>query len=363
MLVVNDAGKDHEGPRSGTAFFATRFSGCPLGLLLSVDPERPRQAVIRQAAAILRAGGLVAFPTETVYGLGANALLEAAVLKVFSAKSRPARNPLIAHVADKDMAQRLVRTWPEAAEALARAFWPGPITIVLPRRSNVPHVVTAGLDTVAVRVPAHPTALALLREADVPVAAPSANRSGQVSPTTAAHVRASLGDRIDLIIDGGATQVGIESAVVDLSGRHPALLRPGPVALADLENVIGPVALPPAPAPDAPLPSPGTMARHYSPRAQLRLFHGHPWQETTRWAESFKNSGKVVGALLLSPGPLPVDHTIRMPKQPADYGRQLYAALHAMDDAGCALILVERVPPSPDWAAVSDRLERAATPD
>src|SRR5919202_2722131 len=211
---------------------------------LPVDPEHPEPEPIARAAAVLKQGGLVAFPTETVYGLGANALDAAAVARIFAAKGRPAYNPLITHVADVAGARRLARHWPESAERLAAAFWPGPLTVVVPKRPEVPDAVTAGLDSVAVRVPAHPVALALLREAALPVAAPSANRSTQLSPTTARHVEQALGDRVDLILDGGPTRVGIESTVVDLTGDVPVLLRPGLLAARDLEPVVGALGAP-----------------------------------------------------------------------------------------------------------------------
>src|SRR5919199_1388466 len=195
-----------------------------------VDPHSPDVGVIRRAADLLRAGELVAFPTETVYGLGANALDEGAVRKIFEAKGRPSYNPLIVHVSSAADVSRVAAAWPESAQRLAERFWPGPLTLVLPKRSEVPDAVTAGLGSVAVRVPAHPVALALLRAAGVPVAAPSANRSTEVSPTMAPHVEKSLGKRVALIVDGGPTTVGIESTVVDLSGERPVLLRPGAIS-------------------------------------------------------------------------------------------------------------------------------------
>ncbi|HEX5520066.1 MAG TPA: L-threonylcarbamoyladenylate synthase, partial [Longimicrobiaceae bacterium] len=226
---------------------------------ITVDPSAPAAAALARAAAVLRRGGLVAFPTETVYGLGANALDADAVRRIFAAKGRPSYNPLIAHVAGAAAARELVTAWPDAAEQLAAAFWPGPLTLVLPKRAIVPDVVTAGLDTVAVRVPAHPVAHALLAAAGLPVAAPSANRFTQLSPTTAAHVERALGDRVDLILDGGPTTVGIESTVIDLSGERPVLLRPGSIALDALERIVGPLERPAASAAEAPRPSPGML--------------------------------------------------------------------------------------------------------
>src|SRR5262245_2786343 len=226
-----------------------------------------------RAATVLRGGGLVAFPTETVYGLGGNALDPAAVARVFDAKGRPARNPLIVHVADAGRVPDVAADFPDAARRLAERFWPGPLTLVLPRRDDLPAAVTAGGPTVAVRVPAHPVALDLLRAAGVPVAAPSANRSGELSPTTAEHVRRSLGDRVDLILDAGPTGRGIESTVLDVTGPRPRLLRPGPIPPGVLEAILGPIERSrvresgSGPA----LPSPGQLSRHYAPRTPVEL--------------------------------------------------------------------------------------------
>jgi L-threonylcarbamoyladenylate synthase len=220
----------------------------------------------------VRAGGLVAFPTETVYGLGADALDPAAVRRIFEAKGRPAFNPVIVHVADIEHAKRLTRRWPATATRLANHFWPGPLTLVLPKDISVPDIVTAGLDAVGIRVPAHPVALALIRAADIPVAAPSANRFTQLSPTTADHVAQALGDRVDILLDSGPAQVGIESTVVDLTGAVPRLLRPGMLSRAQLEAVVGPLRQDDAePSGDAPRLSPGQVERHYAPRAALEL--------------------------------------------------------------------------------------------
>lgn len=329
----------------------------------AVNPAAPDPAVIAEAVAVLRAGGLVAFPTETVYGLGAHALDAAAVQRIFAAKGRPSFNPLIAHVADVAGAQALARAWPDAAERLARAFWPGPLTIVLPKRAHVPDVLTAGLPAVAVRIPAHPVALALLRAAALPIAAPSANRFTELSPTTAAHVAKALGDRVALILDGGPASVGIESTVVDLTGPRPTLLRPGTLSVVALAEVLGE---PPAPAPapgraDAPRPAPGMVERHYAPRAALWPFEaGAQRNVAARLAR--EAAGARVGALLLAPWdaePAPA-LPLPMPADPAAYAQRLYAALHQLDDADCAIVLVERPPDTPAWHGVRDRLERAA---
>ncbi|HEU4588751.1 MAG TPA: L-threonylcarbamoyladenylate synthase [Gemmatimonadales bacterium] len=320
---------------------------------------QPGADEIAEAAALLRAGGLVAFPTETVYGLGANALDAAAVQRIFAAKGRPRYNPLIVHVPDAAAARALVAEWPDAAARLAARYWPGPLTLVLRKRPTVPDVVTAGLDAVAVRVPAHPVALALLRAAAVPVAAPSANRSTELSPTTAAHVRKSLGDRVDLVLDGGPTSVGIESTVVDLTGARPAILRPGSIGADELVALVGPLAAATASAGAEPRRSPGQLDRHYAPRAALRLAASA--QAATRLIAEARAAGRRVGAVLWSVDGF-ADELRRLPADPAAYARELYATLHALDEAGCDLIVVEAVPENPAWDGVRDRLARAAAP-
>jgi L-threonylcarbamoyladenylate synthase len=319
---------------------------------------------IAEGARLIRAGGLVAFPTETVYGLGANALDEGAVRRIFAAKGRPSFNPVIAHVASVEAARALVTAWPEAAERLAERFWPGPLTLVLPKRPVVPDAATAGLPAVAVRVPAHPVAHALLEASGVPIAAPSANRYTQVSPTTAQHVEKALGDRVDLILDGGPTAVGIESTVIDLTGDRPRLLRPGTIDPTALGEVLGAVPLRAA-VPrraDAPRLAPGMVERHYAPRAAVWLFDRARPLDIAARVRAVRSDGRTVGALLLSapPGEPPIDQPVAMPDDPARYARRLYAALHELDDAGCAVILAERPPSDPRWVGVRDRLERAA---
>lgn len=327
---------------------------------LRVDSVTPQSDVIEAAAAIIRAGGLVAFPTETVYGLGANALDESAVRKIFEAKERPSFNPLIAHVADAHGARGIVSAWPDAAELLASRFWPGPLTLVLPRNPIVPDILSAGLSTVAVRVPAHPVAHALLTAAGLPIAAPSANRFTRLSPTTAAHVEKALGDRADLILDGGPTPVGIESTVVDLSGPTPILLRPGSIGLSLLQEVLGPVRVSGEISGLAPRPAPGMVERHYSPRARLLLFGRESRSEMAETAHEAKRRGERVGAILLAPLDVSVDDCALLPDDPAAYARDLYAALHRLDDAGCDLILMDSVPDDAEWAGVRDRLTRAS---
>ncbi len=341
--------------------------------VIRVDRIRPDPETIARAAEILRRGGLVAFPTETVYGLGANALDQAAVGRIFAAKGRPSFNPLIAHVPDVDAARRLVTAWPDTAERLAEVFWPGPLTLVLPKQSGVPDVVTAGMPTVAVRVPAHPVAHALLVATGLPLAAPSANRYTGISPTTADHVEKALGHRVDLILDAGPTDVGIESTVVDLSGEHPLLLRPGSLSPSRLEDVIGALARPaPIAEPTAARASPGMVSRHYAPRARVHLFAtrrraaAEAAEEAEAAAEeaiaSAHAAGLRIGALTRGAALAAVHHPVRMPDEPEEYARRLYAVLHELDADGCDLILIERVPDTPEWAGVRDRLERSAHP-
>jgi len=311
-------------------------------LELGVDPA----ACLSRAAEVLRRGGLCAFPTETVYGLGADALNPEAVAAIFGAKGRPVSNPLIVHVADVEGAQRLVKMWPAAAGALAERFWPGPLTLVLPRKEIVPDVTTAGLDSVAVRVPDHPFARELIRAAGGALAAPSANRSTAVSPTTAKHVLDGLGGRIDLIIDGGPTRVGIESTVVSLLDQEVRLLRPGDVSRAELEALVGRVAI----GGQGPARSPGMMSRHYAPQSAVSLVPAEALDE---------HAGADAVALVYGASPDGYALVHRLPSNPAGYAKGLYAALRDLD-ARVARIVIERVPDDEAWVAVADRLERAA---
>jgi L-threonylcarbamoyladenylate synthase len=341
---------------------------------LPASPE-----AIARAAARIRAGQLVAFPTETVYGLGARADDAAAVRGIFAAKGRPPTNPLIVHVADRDAARALAAEWPAAAEALAAAFWPGPLTLVLRKREGQGGIVaeaTAGGPTVALRVPAHPVALALLRAAALPIAAPSANRSTAISPTTADHVVKSLGEGVALVLDGGPTGAdgghGIESTIVDVTRSPAVLLRPGAIPLAALvahTAVIDPGALV-VPAGARAL-APGGHARHYAPRAQVVTIAP---EAVPAAAAALRARGLVVGTLerdagregALPRGALVAGHAGAapaaeiLPADPAGYGAGLYAALHRLEDAGCDAIVIAAVPDGADWAAVRDRLGRAA---
>ncbi len=324
--------------------------------------DLPRSAdAIALAAEMLRRRELVAFPTETVYGLGADALDEAAVRKIFAAKGRPANNPLIVHVLDAEQARGLTTAWPDAAEQLANAFWPGPLSLVLPKRALVPDLVTAGAPTVALRVPAHPVARALLHAAGLPIAAPSANRANAVSPTTAQHVSKELGPHVDLILDAGPTTGGLESTVLDLSGRRLRLLRPGLVTPEQIERIIGRIErqVEHATLGHGPLLSPGNLPRHYAPRAPMEL-HG-PAAAADR-VEALAAEGLGVGWLTFSPAPnLARAIVIAMPTDPIAYAARLYAALHELDDAGVERIMIELPPDDSAWLAIHDRLRRGAT--
>jgi L-threonylcarbamoyladenylate synthase len=304
---------------------------------------------IANAAAILRAGGLVAFPTETVYGLGADATNGLAVAQIFSVKGRPHFNPLIAHVADLTAAERLV-VFDARARQLAAAFWPGPLTLVLPRQSDsgLSDLVTAGLESVAVRVPSHPVAQALLRAAGMPVAAPSANRSGRVSPTTAAHVAADLQSDVAVILDGGPCDHGVESTVVAF-GEDVSILRPGSVTAAQIEAVIGSrVQTQRLQDGDAPL-APGQLASHYAPRARVRLM-----ATSVQPNEALLAFGP---STLPTPGPL---FNLSVAGNLNEAAANLFAGLRVLDSMGLACIAVMPIPHSGIGAAINDRLERAA---
>lgn len=322
--------------------------------LLTVVEGRAGEQAIARAAALLRAGRLVAFPTETVYGLGALALDPDAVRAIFAAKERPSFNPLIVHVATAEEARRLVTRWPEKAEALARTFWPGPLTFVLPRADVVPQVITGGLDAVAVRAPAHPVAQRLLAAVGAPVAAPSANRYTTISPTTAAHVKKSLGGRIDAILDGGATPVGIESTVLDLCGEVPVVLRPGAVGRDEIAAVVGRVEARGEVEEGAARPSPGLVRKHYAPAARVALFPPGRLPELPADAR--------VGVVAIHPRPADaeVEAWLQLPADPAGYARQLYGALHALEDAGVTDVLLEELPAGAAWDGARDRVRRAA---
>lgn len=320
-------------------------------------------AAVTRAAERLRAGDPVALPTETVYGLAANAMDEAAVDRIFEIKGRPAHNPIIVHVASLDMARRCVAAWPVLAEKLARAFWPGPLTLVLPRAKEIPDIVTAGGPTVGVRWPSHPFMQAVIRACGFPLAAPSANPSGCVSPTNAEHVLKYLGDKIRLIVDGGQAQVGIESTVLDVSVQPPCLLRPGMIHAESLRAVTGE---PGAEADDnaAPLRSPGRLRRHYSPKARLVVAS---WRnETDLKSEMVRWKCRPGSTHIIAHTQIPsgegFGRVAVIPHDAAAFARAIYAELHRCDEGGAECILVEAPPEGPAWRAIADRLQRAAAP-
>ncbi|HYA20252.1 MAG TPA: L-threonylcarbamoyladenylate synthase [Burkholderiales bacterium] len=313
---------------------------------------------IEKAVVILRSGGLVAFPTETVYGLGADALNPEAIKKIFAAKGRPQNHPLIVHLADASHLVLWAREIPVAAERLAERFWPGPLTLILRRAERVPDAITGGQDTVGLRVPSHPVAHALLQAFGSGIAAPSANRYGRLSPTTAEHVRAELGGRVDMILDGGSCDFGIESTIVDLSSSQATLLRPGKISASELEKVLGtPVGRPGPRSPRAP----GTIAAHYAPQTPLQVVSGKDLAETVR---HFSALGKRAAVLAHRHAQIDRANIIwfAAPSQAAAYARELYAKLRRLDQYQYDVILVEQVPEGEEWDAVRDRLAKSAAP-
>ena len=310
---------------------------------------------IQEAAAILRRGGLVAFPTETVYGLGADAENPAAVARLFAAKGRPVNHPVIVHIGRAELLAQWAADIPPSARRLAQRFWPGPLTLVLKRAARVPDAVTGGQDTVGLRVPDHPVALALLAAFGGGIAAPSANRFGWLSPTTAAHVRTELGEAVDYIVDGGPCRVGIESTILDVSGARPRLLRPGAITPAEIEAVLGaPLA---GPSGDAPR-SPGALPSHYAPRTPLVLV---PIEDLQAEVARRLEKGERVAVLARFAATTPANCIWQvMPIDPGGYAHELYARLHALDALHADRLLIEAPPPDAPWEAVRDRLARAA---
>jgi L-threonylcarbamoyladenylate synthase len=338
--------------------------------VVQVDRDHPDPAHMALAGGYLRNGHLVAFPTETVYGLGAHALNRTSVRRLFDVKGRPAHDPVIVHVSSLAQVVPLVQTLPEIAHVLAARFWPGPLTLVLPRSPQVPDEVTAGLETVGVRIPSHPVALALLTAAGVPVAAPSANLFSRPSPTTATHVLQDLDGRIDLVLDAGPTQVGVESTVLDLSRHPPVVLRPGAVTLDALRAVVPQIEETGGwrPVDAVARPSPGLLEKHYSPRAPLTLYEGHPVRVIERLMHDARveaSRGRSVGVLAADEDNVedPALQVVRMgpERDPAAIARRLYSALREIDAAGVDVILVRGFPAHDGLGiAVADRLRRAA---
>src|SRR5688572_28312209 len=329
--------------------------------ILPTDSREKFDAAVQRAAELLRAGEAVGLPTETVYGLAANAFDERAVDKIFAIKGRPSTNPIIVHVASREQAEACVKQWTEVAEKLAKSFWPGPLTIVVPKSSKVPDVVSAGGPTVGVRWPSHPLMQAVIRACGFPLAAPSANPANRLSPTNAEHVRQSFGDRIPLIVDGGQSQVGIESTVVDLSVTPPRLLRPGIIHRESLMAVIGELSA--APTSEPHLKSPGMLPRHYAPRARLVV---RSWRDDAELRRHVADLGASppcahVIAHQRIPEPAGFGRVSLIPHDPEAYARALYAELHQCDERGAELIIVEQVPDAPEWQAIADRLRRASS--
>ncbi len=322
-------------------------------------------AAVKRATELLRAGEVVALPTETVYGLAANALDEKAVAKIFRIKDRPANNPIIVHIASVEMAKRCVTAWPNPAGKLARAFWPGPLTLVLPCAKEIPGMVTAGGKTVGVRWPGHPFIQAVIRECGFPLAAPSANLSGRVSPTNAEHVRKQLGDKISLIVDGGQSQVGIESTVLDLTVSPPQVLRPGMIHAESLAAVIGEFRIQNSEVNSEhgeTLRSPGRLRRHYSPKARLLVLS---WRDDADLNSQLSTlNSQLLDCHVIAHTHIPsAEHFARVSVIPHDaeaFARAIYAELHRCDEAGAGLIVVETPPESPEWSGIADRLRRAS---
>ena len=329
--------------------------------ILSTDTAELFEQAVRRVVGLLRAGEVVALPTETVYGLAANALDARAIEKIFKIKGRPAHNPIIAHVADINMAKQCVAHWPQLADRLANSFWPGPLTLVLPRAKHIPDILTAGGSTVGVRWPSHPFIQAVIRHCGFPLAAPSANLSNQVSPTNAAHVQSQLGNRIPLIVDGGQCQVGLESTVLDLSETPPRLLRPGMIHRQALVATIGELRAGHADR-QGPLKSPGLLQKHYAPRAKLILCSWTNQGQLQGWIE--RTGLSPTKTQVIAHTNIPSTHGLGgvsvIPHDSEAFARAIYAQLHECDKAGAQLIVVEALPETDEWRAISDRLKRAA---
>jgi L-threonylcarbamoyladenylate synthase len=312
---------------------------------------------IEKAVEILRKGGLVAFPTETVYGLGADASNPAALRKIFAVKGRPADHPVIVHIAGMSELKHWAAHVPRAAWLLAEKFWPGPLTMVLKRAARVSDLITGGQDTVALRVPSHPVARQLLKAFGGAIAAPSANRFGRLSPTTAQHVREDLGDAVDLVLDGGPCDIGIESTIIDLTRETPAVLRPGRISAQQIEYaLLAPLGESAVERPRVP----GSMESHYAPGLPLKIVHADE-------IENYLRARSDTPVAVLSRRGRPRDSKAALwqvaPETPDDYARLLYATLRLLDVSGCRLIVVEALPELPEWNAIRDRLSRAATAD
>jgi L-threonylcarbamoyladenylate synthase len=330
--------------------------------VLSTHTPELFQKAVRRAAELLRAGEVVALPTETVYGLAANALDENAVAKIFQIKGRPANNPIIVHVAGNEMAKRCAKSFPAIADKLSKSFWPGPLTIVLPRAKEIPEIVTAGGETVGIRWPSHPFIQAVIRECGFPLAAPSANLSNSISPTNAEHVLRQLGGKISLIVDGGQSQVGIESTVLDLTVLPPQILRPGMIHAESLAAVCGEIQNLKCEVSDSILRSPGLLEKHYSPKAKLLVLN---WRDDAELEFKIQNSKfKIQICFVIAHTKIPAGENFAdvsvMPHDAEAFARAIYAELHRCDDAGAELIVVEAPPDLPEWSGIANRLRHAA---
>ncbi len=329
--------------------------------IVATDTPALFKAAVLRATKLLRAGEVVALPTETVYGLAANALDPRAVARIYEIKGRPAHNPIIVHVASVEMAKRCVGNWPALTDKLAKAFWPGPLTLVLPRAKEIPRIVAAGGPTVGVRWPSHPFIQAVIHECDFPLAAPSANLSGRISPTTAEHVRRQLGSRVRLIVDGGPSQIGIESTVLDLTASPPQVLRPGTIHLESLSAVMGEGGRRKAEG-GRMLRSPGLLWKHYAPKANLLVLN---WRdEADLKSQIASRQLQAVNCHVIAHSRVPAGSgfagvSVIAHDAPA-FARAIYAELHRCDEAGAELIVVETLPDTAEWRAIADRLHRAA---
>ena len=329
--------------------------------VLTIETAELFQSAVREAVALLRAGEVVAVPTETVYGLAANALNTDAVRNIYMAKGRPAHNPVIVHVASLDMARQCVARWSDEADRLAREFWPGPLTLVLPRTNAIPDVVTAGGNTVGVRFPLHPFIRKVIEQCGFPLAAPSANPANQISPTTAEHVSEGLAGKIPLIVDAGPTSVGIESTVLDLSSDSVRILRPGMISARQIEKALG-RGISSGQSDSVQLKSPGLLRKHYSPRARMIVIS---WKNEAELGHHVQSSGikpEAVHVIAYDriPQSNPFGRVAIIPHDEDAYARALYAELHRSDQLGASLIIVERPPAGPEWEGIHDRLKRAS---
>lgn len=333
--------------------------------ILSIDTAARFDEAVERAAALLRSGQVVALPTETVYGLAANAWNAQAVRRIYEVKSRPPENPIIVHVAGLEMARRCVSIWPSLADKMAVAFWPGPLTLVLPRSEEIPLIVTAGGPTVGVRWPSHPFIQAVIRACGFPLAAPSANRANQLSSTNARHVQKALGGKIPLIIDGGQSQVGIESSVLDLACSPPRLLRPGMIRAESLLAMIGEGRLEAGGGSAQTLRSPGLLPKHYSPRAKLIVLTWTDEAELAARTAGFNIPREKIHIVAHSRIPLreKFGRVAVIPHDAQAYARALYAELHQCDETGAEMIIVEAVPAGEEWGGIADRLGRASQTD